>query len=214
MLESKHNRERGFSMVEVLVSLIILMIGLLGLAGLMVQGQRSEMESYQRVQALTLLQDMVARINANRNAAGCYAFTPDTIPSPATSATFLGTSSTFTPACTLAGVTAQQQAQAVADMTAWNALLLGASEKSDGNNVGVMVGARGCINYDGSNLLTDSSGATITGSGIYTVSVVWQGLGDTFANTTLLCGRGNYGSEAKRRVVSMPIRIGSINNTN
>jgi len=214
MLAPNNRDESGFGMVEVLVSLIILMIGLLGLAGLMIQGQRSEMESYQRVQALTLLQDMVARINVNRNAAGCYAFTPDTIPNPATSTTYLGTGSTYTPVCNLASATAQQQAQAVADMTAWNSLLLGAAEKSGANSVGVMVGARGCINYDDDNLLTDSTGATIAGSGIYTVSVVWQGLGDTFANTTLLCGNGNYGSEAKRRVVSMPIRIGSINNTN
>lgn len=201
-------------MVEVLVSLVILMIGLLGLAGLMVQGQRSETESYQRVQALTLLQDMVARINANRNAAGCYAFTPDTIPSPATSVTYLGADSTYTPTCTLSSVTAQQQAQAVADLSAWHTLLLGSAEKSGTSNVGVMVGARGCIHYDATNLLTDSTGATISGSGIYTVSIAWQGLGNTFANTTLLCGRGNYGTESMRRVVSLPIRIGTINNVN
>ncbi|MDP2155736.1 MAG: type IV pilus modification protein PilV, partial [Sulfuricella sp.] len=59
-------RERGFGMIEVLVSLFILLTGLLGLAGLLARSQQAEMESYQRAQALVLLQDMVARINANR----------------------------------------------------------------------------------------------------------------------------------------------------
>ena len=66
---------RGFGMVEVLVTMFILLTGLLGLVKLMAHGQRSEMESYQRGQALVLLQDMVGRINANRTAAGCYAIT-------------------------------------------------------------------------------------------------------------------------------------------
>ncbi|MFJ1257019.1 hypothetical protein [Cupriavidus sp. CuC1] len=41
--------------------------------------QRAEIESYQRAQALILLQDMAERINANRSAAGCYAITTDTV---------------------------------------------------------------------------------------------------------------------------------------
>ena len=40
------------------------------------RAQQAEVESYQRAQALVLLQDMVDRINANRKTAGCYAFTP------------------------------------------------------------------------------------------------------------------------------------------
>jgi type IV pilus assembly protein PilV len=56
-------------MIEVLVSVVILLIALLGTAGLIARSGQSEMESYQRAQALTLLKDMVARINANRQAA-------------------------------------------------------------------------------------------------------------------------------------------------
>ena len=91
--------QSGFSMIEVLVTLIILLVGLLGLAGLMVQSQRSEVESYQRVQALILLKDMVGRINANRKVASCYAFTPTVLTNPAATGTFLGTGSTVAPAC-------------------------------------------------------------------------------------------------------------------
>src|SRR4051812_34767512 len=67
---------KGFTMIEVLVSLFIVTLGLLGLAALQAKAQQAELESYQRAQALVLVQDMVDRINANRKTAGCYAFTP------------------------------------------------------------------------------------------------------------------------------------------
>lgn len=201
-------RQSGFSMVEVLVTIIILLVGLLGLAGLMVQSQHSEMESYQRVQALILLQDMVGRINANRKVASCYAFTPSTLSNPASSSTFLGTASTVSPACTT-GTTAQN-AQAVQDMNAWNTLLTGAAEVSGGNNVGAMVGARGCVSYGAGTELLDVNGVVIPGTGIYTIAVAWQGLGST-GIATPFCAQGLYGTnDAQRRVVSLTMRTASL----
>lgn len=192
-------------MIEVMVTLVILLMGLLGLAGVMSQAQRSEMESYQRVQALIILQDMAGRINANRAVGNCYAFT-----SAAGGAPYLGTGSTYAPACTTG--TAGQNKIAVSDMNAVRDALNGAAETSGGIPVGVMIGARGCVSYDAATQLNDSTGATIAGTGIYTLSVAWQGLGMTFANTHLLCGQGQYGNEAQRRVVSLTLRFGSINN--
>lgn len=203
--------QAGTSLIEVLVTMIILMIGLLGVAGLMVQSQRSEMESYQRVQALLLLQDMVGRINVNRGVAfnltnSCYA---TSLPPP------LGTAGNV-PDCPLAAsVTQQQVDQAVADMTVWSALLNGAAETSAaGGNVGAMIGARGCINYDVTTELLNPSGLPIPGTGIYTVEVAWQGIGDTFAPpATLTCGLNQYGAETRRRDISLTLRLASINNT-
>ena len=57
-------RQPGFTMSEVLVTMVILMIGLLGIAGLMAQGQRSSFEAYQRQQALALAGDMAERERA------------------------------------------------------------------------------------------------------------------------------------------------------
>ncbi|MDP3678960.1 MAG: prepilin-type N-terminal cleavage/methylation domain-containing protein, partial [Methylotenera sp.] len=54
--------QRGALLLEVLVTIVILAIGLLGLAGLQAKLQSSEMESYQRAQALILLNDMASRI--------------------------------------------------------------------------------------------------------------------------------------------------------
>lgn len=188
-------RQGGFNMVEVLVTLTVLLIGLLGLAGTMMHGHRSEAESYQRAQALVLLQDMVARINANRNVASCYAFTADA----AAGTPYLGTSPTAVPTC--AAGTPTQNALALQDMTEWSALLNGAAEVATSNNanLGAMNGARGCVTYD-----------AITG--VYQVSVAWQGLGKTAAPpSTWNCAKGNYGDEKWRRVVSVTLRIAALN---
>lgn len=199
-------RQSGFSMVEVLVTLIILLVGLLGLAGLMVQSQRSEMESYQRVQALILLQDMVGRINANRAVASCYAF------STTATGPYLGIAATASTTAACAAGTAEQNNQFAADRTAWDNLLKGAAEASSaGAQVGAMVGARGCVSYDAATALIDpGTGAAIPGTGLYAVVVAWQGMGNTFANTTALCAQNQYGNEAMRRFVIQNFRLGSL----
>jgi len=190
--DEKGSEDRGTSLIEVLVSMLILLIAVLGLVGLQVRAQQSEMESYQRAQALILLQDMVGRINANRKVAGCYAVTTDL----ASGAPYFGTDSAIgTPTCT-AG-TAEQQAIAARDMEDWNDLLLGAAEVAAGSNVGAMVGARGCVSYDAA---TD----------LYMVTVAWQGLGATFEPVGQNCGRGQYGDETQRRVVSQSVRIANL----
>lgn len=189
--------QRGVGMIEVLVTLIILLVGLLGLAGLMIQSQRAEMESYQRVQALVLLQDMVGRINANRAVATCYAVTTDAT----NGAPFLGNDTTITtPACTAGS--AEQNARAITDMQDWSFLLQGGAELSsdavDAVQIGAMIGARGCVSLDA---LT----------GIYTVSVAWQGMGNTSAPVAgLVCAKDLYADEKQRRVVSATLQIANL----
>ena len=183
------SRYLGFSLIEVLVALVITLVGLLGLTGLIVRANQAEMESYQRVQALLLLQDMVDRINANRQVAACYSTTVST-------GKTLGTSGTGTLTCTTG--TTQQNAQVGADLTAWNNLLLGSAEveTTGSTKIGAMIGARGCI------VQVDAT------KKIYAVSVAWQGLVPTAApgNT---CGKDQYGSDDKfRRVVAATLRIG------
>lgn len=184
--------QSGFSMIEVLITLVILLLGLLGLVGLMLVSQRTEMESYERAQALILLQDMVGRINTNRTAASCYAITTDTT----NGAPYLGVGSTVVPACSVS--TVQAYTLANSDLTAWSNLLIGQSEKLGTANTGAMIGARGCI----SNTATDT----------YLISVAWQGKGQTAAPVSSLgCGKGLYGDETQRRVVSVSLQIANLN---
>jgi type IV pilus assembly protein PilV len=63
------NRSEGFSMVEVLVSVVILSIALLGTAGLMSSSLRNTNTAYYRSQATVLADDMFDRMRANLTAA-------------------------------------------------------------------------------------------------------------------------------------------------
>jgi type IV pilus assembly protein PilV len=68
------NRSTGFSLVEVLVALLVLSIGLLGLAMLQVQGMKYNTNSYQRTQATLLAYDIIDRIRANKVGADAGAY--------------------------------------------------------------------------------------------------------------------------------------------
>ena len=57
--------QRGFSLIEVMVALLVLAIGLLGLAGLQTLGLKFNTQSYQRTQAVLNAYDIVDRIRAN-----------------------------------------------------------------------------------------------------------------------------------------------------
>lgn len=62
---------RGFSLVEVLVALVVMAVGLLGIAGLYVEGLHAGRTAVYRGAAVTLAADMADRIRANP--AGSYA---------------------------------------------------------------------------------------------------------------------------------------------
>jgi len=188
----------GYTLIEVLVTLIILLIGLLGLAGMLVTVQQGEVEAYQRKQALILLEDMIDRLNANHEAAPCYAFTTDSANgSPALGTGYGGG------AIVCGSGSATQQARATEDLQTWNDALLGISEKKGTANVGAIIDARGCI--------------TSPSSGVYTVTVAWRGLSRTAAPPAALgCGRNQYldaagaADEKLRRVISVTIRIANL----
>ena len=177
------HRQGGTTMIEVLVAIIIVVVGLLGLAGLQSRASVAEMESFQRAQAILLMQDMVDRINANRKNATSYA-----------TATPLGTGNA-TGDC--GGKSGRDL-----DWCEWNNALLGAAESSAGNSVGAMIGARGCV-----EVLNAAMPRQLR------VSVVWQGLAKTAKNQATQCGVGAYDSaDLQRRVVTTAFTIGCLQN--
>jgi type IV pilus assembly protein PilV len=118
-------RQSGFSLIEVLVTIAILMIGLLGLAALQTNATIAEMEAYQRSQALVLVQDMADRIAANKANADSYKRVDIGLTPPAPCGA--------TPGADL-------------DLCEWNNKLAGAAEvTAGGGRTGAMIGARGCI---------------------------------------------------------------------
>jgi type IV pilus assembly protein PilV len=177
-------------MLEVLVTIVILAFGMLGLAGLQSKIFASEMESYQRAQAVVLMNSMVERINANREFADQYPagspFGATTLPPPALadcSGTAIGVAR---------------------DKCEWSNALKGAAETSGSTKVGAMIGARGCVT------VVQAADPTlgVCTPGIYLVTVAWQGLNATNIPSAS-CGQGAYGSDDRyRRALSTRVVIG------
>lgn len=202
-------RQGGFSLLEILVTMLILTIGLLGLAGLQVFAQRSGQEAYQRAQAMVILGDIMDRINTNRAAATCYAVT-----TPSNGYPYLGTNaggnhySTGSYACPSLATNPNAVARAGQDLAAVDSELLGAAETAGGAAAGAMVGARACIGFD-SNTQT------------YTVAVAWQGMSSTFSpsswsttstpETARNCAINLYGTDTQRRVIWNTLLVAALN---
>lgn len=70
-------RDAGFSLIEVLIALVILSVGLLGIAAMVSVAMKSKGSSYLRTQALAQAQAIIDRMRANRATAlqGYYDFT-------------------------------------------------------------------------------------------------------------------------------------------
>src|SRR3954471_7043620 len=171
----------GFSLTEILVTLVIIALGLLGLGAFQMRTQQMGLEAYNRAQALVLLDAMVNRLNANRQTAQCYAITT------ANGAPYLGfTDAQHVGAVSCAGYgDANTQQLAVNDLNELDQILQGTLEAAGGSATGGALGARGCIIFNP---------ATTT----YTVAVAWQGIAEVQA-PTVACGNNKYGTETRRR---------------
>ncbi len=150
---------QGSTLIEVLVTFLIVTIGLLGLLGMQARLQATDMDAYQRSQALILLNDMVNRIESNRNAVDDYV-----------------TGTTYGSGMTCPTATTAQKDR---DLKEWCEALQGASEVSNGSNVGAMIGGRGCVqNLSGNQ---------------YMVTIAWQGMAPLAAPSAgVTCGANSY----------------------
>lgn len=178
--------QRGFTMIEVMITIVILSVGLMGLAGLQARGITAQKEAYQRAQALVLVNDMASRILSNRPEAigGGYTAT-------GASTRGKGFNGSATLDCTaLTG--------SALDFCEWHNLLLGSATDSV-----TLVGARGCV--------YDITGSTPNTERAYLVTVAWQGYAPTAA-PALDCGQNQYGAnDAFRRVLTKIVTIPVLN---
>ncbi|MFD2367789.1 prepilin-type N-terminal cleavage/methylation domain-containing protein [Pseudoduganella sp. GCM10020061] len=178
-------RARGTSLIEVLVTLVIVAFGLLGVAAFQAKAQVGSVESYQRAQAIILLDDMTSRINVNSDAAADYVGT-------------FGTADEQPADCSEADPGVDR------DLCEWSAALKGAAEVDEsGTQVGGMIGARGCIEQ----VTIANPAPGVCTPAVYRVTVAWQGLHETRA-PALSCGRNAYGTDTFRRAISSRITVG------
>jgi type IV pilus assembly protein PilV len=174
-------------LIEVLVTLLILAFGLLGVAGLQAKIGATEMEGYQRAQALLALTQMTERMSANTAQAANYV-----------SNNTVGTGDAQPADCNPIAPGPNR------DLCEWSNTLKGRGETSGGGaSTGAMMGGRGCI----TQLQAPNPALGVCSAGIYQVSVAWQGMAPT-AVPTLACGTGLYGgNDAYRRVISATVSV-------
>lgn len=65
IIKHTHRQESGFTLIEILVTVLVLSIGLLGLAGMQITGLRANMSSEARSKATLLASDIVERMRNN-----------------------------------------------------------------------------------------------------------------------------------------------------
>lgn len=187
-------QQAGFTLIEVLVTFLIVAIGLLGLGALQVNTMNNSFETYQRALVGSIVEDMAARIRMNPNAAmaGDYFF----LEPP--------NEETCEPVIKNPEVTLASQR----DLCEWHAQIKGSSATVAGDasgnesdpparNVGAPLGARGCI---------DPLGTSGSGEQWIRVSVAWIGITPQ-SETELSCGQSEMGDESFRRVVFRDVAV-------
>src|SRR3569833_1624024 len=145
-------KQRGFTMIEVLVSVVVLSVGMLGVAGLQATGLCSFLSAFLRSQATALAYDMIDRMRANKTA----------IMSGAYNAINTATNNYSNPGCITAGCSAANMA--AYDKYEWEALLAARLPSGNGTVAGGGAGST-CpvtVMWDDER---NGSGATTCGTG-------------------------------------------------
>lgn len=125
MISTARRQQQGVALMEVLIALLITAFGVLGYVGFQARTTVSQVEGYQRTQALMLINDMAERISLNRGEAASYV---------------LDDIGTGVPVDCAAPAT-----RAVSDLCEWADLIEGAAEVQGTARVGAMINARACI---------------------------------------------------------------------
>jgi type IV pilus assembly protein PilV len=192
-------RQPGFTMIEVLVTMVILMIGLLGIAGLMAQGQRTSFEAYQRQQALALASDMAERVKANRPGVDTASVTT-TYAGALAVATPAGAGTRFTTLTTGAitnclTTTCTTTDAVLYDAAVWDGLLSGGASETDrasGTALGPLLTPRGCVESIATSACPACGGPAASRQVTYRISVAWQGNFSTIQPAASQCGVDQY----------------------
>lgn len=184
MLQRSPTRQTqsGFTLLEVMITGVILAGALLSISALQTTAANVEYEAYQRVRAMVVAEDMVSRINANRANAASYV---------TGTTSYWGTGDSQPTTCTGSGATL--------DQCEWSNLLKGSSVTSGGQAQPGMRNAIGCV----------VQSAT---AGEYFVVVAWLGQTVSSATLPSACGASVFSNEPYRRVLVRGVRIADLDN--
>jgi len=179
--------ERGFSLLELLVSLVVFSIGLLGIAGLQMVSKQASYEAQQRTIASQVAYGLLEDMRTNGSGIGVYTAAPD----------FGGGKLAGLPVsnCRDPNVPCSPAQKAVHDIRYWETVVDGAQETGVEGAAGGVLSPTVCVD-----------GPVGGAAGVYTVSIAWRG-SQAIANPELSqCGAGSGlygGADEFRRVLTV-----------
>lgn len=187
---SARKHQRGFSLLEMLVALVVFSIGLLAVAGLQSVSKRANYESVQRTTAAQIATGLLEDMRTNGNAIDTYRTAGE-----------LGNGARGNepvPNCR-GGVSCSSVQKAAYDLWFWEQVIDGNMELSGGNATGGLMLPTLCI-----------AGPAVGGPGIYQITIAWRGSASLVNSVNDPCGAasGNYGAANEfRRIMQIPTYI-------
>lgn len=179
--------QRGFSLLELLVALLVFSIGLLSIAGLQTVSKQANYESIQRTAASQIAYGLLEDMRTNGDAIGIYL-----------AAAQIGQGSRGAvpiPDCSV-GNECNPAQKAAYDLWFWEQMLDGNLETNAGAGTGGLVLPNLCV-----------AGPVGGVAGIYQVTIAWRGTATISNNVNNPCGAasGNYGNANEfRRIIQVP----------
>ena len=177
--------QRGFGLIEVLITLLVVAVGLLATASLELFSKRSNFDAAQRTAAANLATDMLERMRSNPEGLIDY------IPGAELGGNTLGDEPGKY--CSDADSDCTPTEVANFDLWQWEQALDGEMEQSsDGDATGGLVQPVACI-----------TGPVAGGTGAYAIAIAWRGMNETANPDVDDCGAdsGNYGDDNTYRRV-------------
>ncbi len=178
----------GFSLIEVLVSVIMVSVGALSVASLQLVSTRAVRDASQRLEATQLAHALLERLNANNSQAALQKYVSAAAP-------FLGMGRISGPDQPLPASTCvdsspctpEQLAQF--DLWLWERLLDGTAEQLNGTETGGILFPTVC-------LAPPATGAGLPGN--YTLVLSFRGAAALPANSAVTCGAGAVFTDGSR----------------
>ena len=184
------HQQRGLSLLELLVSLVVFSIGLLGIAGLQMASKQASYEGLQRTLASQVAYGLLEDMRMNGDAMNVYLAAGE-----------IGGGSRGAepvPNCNGAAVCNAAQ-KATHDLWFWEQVLDGNLEMDGNVGTGGLVLPTLCIRGPAGGI-----------AGIYAVTIVWRGSASLINGNASVCGSasGNYGADNEfRRIMQIPTYI-------
>ncbi|MGD8570503.1 MAG: type IV pilus modification protein PilV [Gammaproteobacteria bacterium] len=138
------NRQTGFTLIEVLIAVLVISIGLLGMAGLQTSGIQQSHNSYLKTQASMLAYDMADRMRSNLLGVNSGDYdSVDSVNDPVTA----------TPGCISSGTACSASETATNDIYEWT------NKNAEGSIASLLPSGYGMVSKNGD---------------VFTITVLWD----------------------------------------